>query len=333
MVGREARVTNEFWDAIRAGEVDKVRELLARDRSLVNAKTEAGFSAVIVAKVRGQEAVLREILAAEPSLDIHDAAYIGDVRAARRILEADPSQLEAFSGDGFTALDLASYFGHRDLVAFLLERGARAEHEIRNENLFTALTGAVAEGHREIAKMLLDHGANANHRYAGGASPLITASFNGDPEMVKLLLAHGARADVVNDAGRTPANVAADRGHGDIVTMLRARGSGVVADREDPIRVSPESYDVSQENDRVRVLVESLPPGGSVGRHRHPDHVLVAITGGRIAVTSIHGRVETYDLEPGDAMWFPALTHEVENVGAGIWRATVVEFKPAEGRD
>lgn len=326
-------MTAEFFDAIRRGDAPRVRDMLRQDRALANAKTESGFSAVVVAKVRGQEAVLREILAAEPTLDIHDTAYIGDVRAARRILDADSSQLEAFSGDGFTALDLASYFGHRDLVTFLLERGARAEHEIRNEDLFTALTGAVAEGHRDIAKMLLDHGADVNHRYSNGACPLITASFNGDTEVVKLLLAYGARSEQTNDAGQTASEVAADRGYGEVVTLLRTRESGVVANREDPTRVSSDSYEVVEENDQVRVLVESLSPGGGVGRHRHPDHVLVAISGGRIAVTSVHGRVETYELEPGDAIWFQAVAHEVENVGRSPWRAAIVEFKAVEGRD
>ena len=326
-------MTKEFFNAIRAGDAVRVRGMLARDRTLANAKTEAGFSAVIVARLRGQGAVLREILAANPTLDIHDAAYIGDVAQSRQLLDAEPGLLDRFSSDGFTPLDLASYFGHRGLVEFLLERGARVEHEIRNESLFTALTGAVAEGHREIAQMLLERGANANHRYAEGAMPLITATTNGDAPMVKLLLAHGARADLANDAGQTATDVAAAGGHGDIVTMLRTRGSGIRADREDPTRVSPESYEVAQENERVRVLTEALAPGGTIGRHRHPDHVLIAISGGRIAAKSVHGRVETIEVQPGDALWFPAGAHEIENVGPHPWRAAIVEFKPAERRD
>ncbi len=325
-------VTKEFFDAIRAGDAARVREMLARDRPLANAKTEAGFSAVIVAKLRGHDSVLREILAANPALDVHDVAYIGDVAHARRLLDRDPSLLESFSSDGFTALDLASYFGHRELAEFLLERGAKVEHEIRNENLFTALTGAVAEGHLDIAKMLLDRGANVNHRYAEGATPLITASYNGDERLVTLLLAHGARADVSNDEGRTAADVAADRGHGEIVTMLRTRPSGMVADRDDPTRVSPENYAVTEENEQIRVLVERLPPGGSVARHRHPDHLLIAISGGRIASRSVHGRVEIYELEPGDALWFRAGAHEVENLGPDPWRAALVEMKTAQRR-
>ena len=39
-------MTKEFFEAIRAGDALKVREMLARDRSLANAKTDAGFSAV-----------------------------------------------------------------------------------------------------------------------------------------------------------------------------------------------------------------------------------------------------------------------------------------------
>jgi len=325
-------VTKDFFDAIRAGDASKVREMLKGDRSLANAKTEASFSAVILAKVRGHDAVLREILAANPTLDIHDAAYIGDVKRTRHLLDADASLLDSFSSDGFTPLDLTAYFGQLDLVKFLLERGARVEHEIRNENLFTALTGAVAEGHREIAKLLLDHGANVNHRYAEGAMPLITAASNGDSEMVKLLLAHGASVDATNDAGENASDVAAERGHGEIVTILRTRLASGPADREDPVRVSPESYDLTEENERVRVLVETLPPGGNVGRHRHPDYVLVAISGGRIASTSVHGRTETYELEPGDALWFGGGVHEIENIGPREWRAVLVEFRPAERR-
>ena len=325
-------MTTQFFDAIRAGDVAKVREMLARNPQLANAKTEAGFTAVIVAKVRGQEAVLLAILAANPTLDIHEATYVGDLRRIRELVDRDPSVITAYSGDGFTPLDLAAYFGHRDVVEFLLARGAPVNAPVRNENLFTALTGAVAEGHREIAKLLLDHGANVNHRYAQGAMPLITAAANGDVEMVKLLVAYGARADVANDAGQTPADVAALRGHGEIVTILRTRSTGMAADPEDPVRVSPEAYDVAVENDTVRVLIETLPPGGSVPRHRHPDHVLLALSGGRIALKSVHGRVESYEVEPCDALWFHGATHEVENTGPSEWRAAIVEVRPVERR-
>lgn len=82
-------MTKEFLEAVRAGDAAKVREMLARDRSLANAKTEAGFSQVIVAKVRGHQAVLREILVANPTLDIYDAAYIGDVSRAGQLLEGN----------------------------------------------------------------------------------------------------------------------------------------------------------------------------------------------------------------------------------------------------
>jgi len=323
-------MTKEFFEAIRAGDAASVREMLRRDRTLANAKTEAGDSAVIVAKLRGQAAVLQEILAANPTLDIHEAAYLGDAARARQLLEADDALLESFSSDGFTPLDLASYFGHRDLVTFLLERGAKVEHEIRNENLFTALTGAVAEGHLQVAKLLLDLGANVNHRYAEGSMPLITAAANGDADMVQLLLAHGADPNAANDEGKRAIDVAAERGHGVVVMLLRNRTAAVTVDREDPMRVSPETYGVEAEGGGVRVLVETLPPGGSAPRHRHPDHVLVAISGGRIALRSVHGRVETHEMEPGDALVFPGVVHEVENVGAREWRAAIVEFRPAE---
>lgn len=63
------------------------------------------------------------------------------------------------------------------------------------------------------------------------------------------------------------------------------------------------------------------------------DFTKPATSGGRIATKSVHGRIETYDIEPGDALWFPAGAHEVENVGPNAWRAAVVESKAAERRD
>lgn len=326
-------MTQQFFDAIRGGDAARVREMLRANPTLANARTEAGFSAVVVAKLRGQEAALREILAANPVLDIHDASYIGDIPRTRELLEDDPGQVEAYSVDGYTPIALASYLGHRDLVRYLLERGARVEPPIRNENLYTPLTGAAAEGHLQVAKDLLEHGANVNHRYAEGASPLITASGNGDANMVKLLLAHGADPNAANDQGKRPIEVAAERGHGEVVTLLRTRTSSMAADLEDPVRVSPESYDVAVEREGVRVLVEVLPPAGGVPRHRHPDHIVIAISGGRIATKSVHGRVDTHEMEPGDSLFFSATAHEVENVGSNEWRAAIVEFKPAERRD
>ena len=41
----------------------------------------------------------------------------------------------------------------------------------------------------------------------------------------------------------------------------------------------------------------------------------------------------TYDLKPGDAIWFSATTHEVENMGLTAWRAAIAEFKAFERRD
>lgn len=326
-------MTKEFFDAIRAGDAAKVRELLRGDPGLASSRTDAGFSAIVVAKVRGQAAALQEILAANPVLDIHDAAYVGNIPRTREILDKDPSLLEAYSIDGFTPLALASYFGHRDLVRFLLERGAHAETQVRNENLFTALTGAAAEGHLAIAKLLLDHDAHVNHRYAKGSTPLITAAANGDADMVKLLLARGADPNAADEDGRRPIDRAGERGHGEVVAILQNRTSGIAADPQDPVRVGPEAYDVEVENEIVRVLVETLPPGGSVSRHRHPDHVLIAISGGRIAMKSVHGRVETHEMEPGDSLFLPGIVHEVENVGPNQWTAAIVEFKAAERRD
>lgn len=56
-----------------------------------------------------------------------------------------------------SALTLACYKGHLDMVRFLLEAGADQEH--KTDEMHTALMEASMDGHVEVARLLLDSGA------------------------------------------------------------------------------------------------------------------------------------------------------------------------------
>lgn len=59
-----------------------------------------------------------------------------------------------------SALTLACYKGHLEMVKHLLEAGSQAANkEHRVEEMHTALMEASMDGHVEVARLLLDNGA------------------------------------------------------------------------------------------------------------------------------------------------------------------------------
>src|SRR5689334_1844381 len=99
----------ELFTAIKGGEPDRVRALIADDPALAAARDENGFSAVLTARYHRQDAALAALLAAGPELDVLDAAATGRLDLLRAQIEADPDALAARSPEGFTPLHLAAF--------------------------------------------------------------------------------------------------------------------------------------------------------------------------------------------------------------------------------
>ena len=217
--------SKEFFEAIKKGELAKVVEELKADRSLANARTEKGVSAITIAVYYGKDAIAAELVRTGAELDIFEASLMGDVARVKALLDERPALISSYSADGFPPLGLAAYVGRLKVVELLLDRGADVNQIGRNEGKFTALTGAVANSHREVVATLLEHGADAKYRYEGGSSPLAEAAANGSLEIVDMLLARGADPDSKDDKGRTPLSHAGAKGHIAVVERLRAAAS------------------------------------------------------------------------------------------------------------
>jgi ankyrin repeat protein len=156
------------------------------------------MSELMQAVYRGDEERVGELLAAEPELDVFEAAAVGGTDRLRELLDEDPALANAWADDGFQPLGLASFFGHAGAVRFLLERGAVPNSASRNEMRVMPLHSAAAaddpEARYEIAKLLLDHGADPNARQQDEFTPLMAAEQHGDERLRLLLIEHGAKA-------------------------------------------------------------------------------------------------------------------------------------------
>ena len=214
----------DLFDAIRTGDVAKVRDVLRADAALVDARNSQGQSAVLMACYMGRKEIRDLLLEKGATLQLHEAAAAGNLSRVKKIVEEKPDLAKGYSPDGFPVMALAAAFGHEDVARYLHGQGADINAAATNGTGYTALTGAVAGSHDSIAKWLAENGANVNYRYAKGHSPLLEAAANGRLDIVRTLAAHGADLHARTDAGKNALNFAEERGHKEVAEFLVGQG-------------------------------------------------------------------------------------------------------------
>jgi ankyrin repeat protein len=199
-------MSEPLFTAVRAGDVETLRALLAADPELASAR-EGGVSAVLVALYHRRPEARDALLQAGAHVGPLEAAALGDLQR----LEVD-----ARGGDGFTPLHLAAFFGGAAAVRALLAAGADPNADSDNTFKVRPIHSATAVGDRESVRALLEAGADPNVRQEHDYTPLHGAAHGGDAELVRLLLAHGADPTLTTDDGKDARAMAS----GDAVAVL-----------------------------------------------------------------------------------------------------------------
>jgi ankyrin repeat protein len=139
-------------DAAKAGDVAKVRQLLANGAK-VDAREEDGWTPLHWAAFEGQADVVRVLLAAGAKVD-------------------------ARSESGKTPLHRAAWRGHADVVKVLLAAGAKVD--ARHKYGLTPLHEAALGGHADVVRILVAFKAGvASVRDGDGKTPFDLAKSNG----------------------------------------------------------------------------------------------------------------------------------------------------------
>uniref|UniRef100_A0A0A9WC50 Ankyrin repeat and KH domain-containing protein 1 n=1 Tax=Lygus hesperus TaxID=30085 RepID=A0A0A9WC50_LYGHE len=228
-----------LMEAASSGYVDIVR-LLIHHGADVNAQSSSGNTPLMYACAGGHVEAVRVLLDNGANVEDHnenghtplmEAASAGHVPVAE-ILLARGAGINTHSNEfKESALTLACYKGHLDMVRFLLEAGADQEH--KTDEMHTALMEASMDGHVEVARLLLDSGAQVNMPTDSFESPLTLAACGGHVDLALLLIERGANIEEVNDEGYTPLMEAAREGHEDMVAVLLVKGANINAQTEE----------------------------------------------------------------------------------------------------
>ncbi|MCC7415707.1 MAG: ankyrin repeat domain-containing protein [Acidobacteria bacterium] len=210
-----------LFDAIEAGDCERIKAMLAADPALVGAHAPSGESAIIAAVYHRQKEIANLLIARGAPLTIFEASAAGEVDRLERLLSEDPPAVRASSPDGWTPLHLAAFFGHVRPAEMLLAAGADVAARSRNSTVNTPLHAALAGDRTMVAALLIGAGADVNAADAGGWRPIHQAAHSGSVDLLKQLIAQGADLDAENGDGKTAYALAQERNHREAAALLR----------------------------------------------------------------------------------------------------------------
>jgi ankyrin repeat protein len=213
----------QLFDAIKAGKVDEVRQLVQQNRSLAQARDASGASAVLVAAYNMKPDVVDALLDLGAPVDIFEAAVLGKVDRIQEILKSNPARASEYAPDGFTPVALAAFFGQPAAVKALIAAGADVNAAAKNGLKVAALHAAVAGGKLEIVKAVLDAGADPNAQQQAGFRPIHEAGIKANRALAELLLKHGADPSLQSDEGKSAIDLAREKGHGEFAEWLASQ--------------------------------------------------------------------------------------------------------------
>ncbi|MDG1438740.1 MAG: ankyrin repeat domain-containing protein [Emcibacteraceae bacterium] len=199
---------DEVFKAISEADSIALKLLLEQDASFASSRSNDGMSAILFSLYIGKPELTTIILEYDPDLDIYDLSALGGAGQISALLATEPKAVHEYSGDGFTALHVACYFGHADVAKLLLDNDAEIDKVAMNGSDLTPLQSAVSNCNVEVVKVLLGFKPDVNIRMLGGFTPLMTATAMQDDEVIDLLISHGADKTLKADDGRVAADFA-----------------------------------------------------------------------------------------------------------------------------
>ncbi len=223
----------EIHEAIQAGDLARVKSLVEKDSSLLQAADEMGQTPLHTAAASGKVEIAAYLISKGAPVDQRDAmnrtplwglaARSGSVEIARLLLD-NGADINASDGGWGPPLMIAAVFGNVGIVDFFLDRGVAIPEPA--DRLMSGLAAAACEkGLVRLAGRLVEAGLDVRSKDSGGNSLMHKAASGGSPEIIDLLLKAGLAVSEANAVGWTPLHYAAEAGRALVAEKLLAGGA------------------------------------------------------------------------------------------------------------
>jgi len=245
----------EIHALVDSGDVTRIRDLLEKNPTLVNASDREGGTVLMHASYSGRDDVVRILL--DRGADVHSAdreratalhfAAHGPSTPVIELLLVHGAAINAKTKRGHTPLDWAADVGAAETLALLLERGADPNG---GDSKWNPLLWVARHGLREIAEKMISAGARVDARDPNDETALFwvarggvttkaetvlyhlegmkapTYSNQGDfVGTAELLISRGSDVKALNNGRSTPLHVAAETGRTDVAEVYLRHGA------------------------------------------------------------------------------------------------------------
>lgn len=195
--GPSAIGAQDIFDAVRNGDLAKVKELVEKDPQLVKAKN------------------------ARQSTPLHVAVDLNNEPIARYLIE-NGADVNTEGSPVFSPLYNAVSRGYLEVAELLVKGGADLDRPTLGMSL---LHTAVMAKSIPAAEFLLSKGMDVNQRDKYGLTPLHMASELGLQDLCLFLIGHGADVNLRARDGATPGHLAEESAQAEIGRLLESHGA------------------------------------------------------------------------------------------------------------
>lgn len=234
---------------------------------------------------------------------LHDAATTGDVQAVESLLAggADVNAKRWYIGN--TPVQLAAENGHANIVALLLDAGAKDDpadilflaiekkqksvvelalaRGISQAHLELALGVALAQSQLDVAVLLIAQGANVNKMGLTNITALMLAAVDKNVEIVRQLLDKGADVNARTPEGGTALQFAffedGKEARRDLVELLLAKGANINAATDSGTTPLWAAYTVNRRDLRLELMKLLLDRGADTNARRQDKSLLETV--------------------------------------------------------
>jgi len=247
----------EIFDAVRNGDIAKVKDLVEKDLQLVKVRNARQSTLLHVAADVNNGQIVSYLLekGADPNAkgnndwtpllyaksieiakllvkngaDINEgmpiawALLTGRKDVVDYLIEMDAKLPEANTSQGLLFLVRSLRCGSTKLLNIYLQQGFDLYYESKIKN--NLLHYASESNSTELIGQLIDSGIPANKTNIFGWTPLHIAAANGNLEVVKSLLKRGVDFNVRTNDGKTPFNLAVDANNNETAEYLKSIGA------------------------------------------------------------------------------------------------------------
>jgi ankyrin repeat protein len=167
------------------GDFPKVREMLAKEPGLLNAKwAQVDENGLEASGHMGRADIANFFLDSGAPLTIFAAAMLGRTEDVQAFIQENPALASANGVHGISILYHAAHSGNTEIVDMLVANGGGQEAG-------HALHAAVEHGHADMVERLLALGGDPNAKDFRGKTTLDAALDRGYTEIAEMLRAHG----------------------------------------------------------------------------------------------------------------------------------------------